>query len=176
MNLDLSRITMQPVNVYYLRMESRPIGGMPENSDVTFEQIHQPISCKDYLKYYTAVGMKTNWVDRIIMPEEELLQKINANDVIIYVMKVKEKEAGYVELVVGNPFVEILYFGLFPEFIGKGLGKFFLGWSIYRAWSFNPQWIQLNTCGLDHENALLTYKKSGFVQYKATIEQRRVFN
>lgn len=174
MDLDLSRITLQPVNVFYLKMEMRPAGAMPVNKSVTFEQIDQPITREYYLKYYKAVGLKANWLDRIIMTEEELLQKINAPNVLIYLMKVDQREAGFLELVREEKFVELLYFGLFPEFIGKGLGKFFLQWSIHKAWSFNPEWIQLNTCRLDHENALPSYERSGFVQYKTTIEQRRV--
>jgi GNAT superfamily N-acetyltransferase len=174
--MDLSRISIHPVNVFYLKMETRPEVSLPENAQVTFEIVKQPITRDLYLRYYKAVGLKYNWVDRFIMPEEELLQMINNPNVIIYLMKVDNNDAGYLELVKGDRFVELLYFGLFPEFIGKGLGKFFLQWAILKAWSFDPEWIQLNTCELDHRNALPTYKRLGFVEYKTTVEQRRVLD
>jgi GNAT superfamily N-acetyltransferase len=81
---------------------------------------------------------------------------------------------GFIELVCEGEYVELLYFGLFPKFIGKGFGKYLLDWSIYQAWSYNPKWIQLNTCELDHPNALPTYRKLGFQDYKMAIEERRV--
>lgn len=70
--------------------------------------------------------------------------------------------------------MEILYFGLMPSFIGKGYGKYFLQWVIAKAWSYKPEWIQLNTCTLDHPHALGTYKKAGFTEVRKEIHQRRV--
>jgi GNAT superfamily N-acetyltransferase len=174
MDLDLSRVVTQPVKVFHLKMEAPTVGILSESTDVTFERIGQPMSRAWYLQYYKAVGFKNNWLDRFIMPEEELLQKINAPNVAIFLMRVDNEVAGFLELVIERNFVELLYFGLFPRFIGKGLGKYFLQWSIRKAWSFDPEWIQLNTCELDHENALPTYKRAGFIEYKTTIEQRRV--
>ena len=70
--------------------------------------------------------------------------------------------------------MEILYFGLMPAFIGHGYGKYFLQWVIAKAWSYQPEWIQLNTCTLDHPNALGTYKKAGFIEVRTEIHQRRI--
>jgi GNAT superfamily N-acetyltransferase len=50
--------------------------------------------------------------------------------------------------------VEITQFGLMPEFIGQGLGKFFLRWAIDRAWDYAPKRLWLHTCTLDHPVAL----------------------
>lgn len=110
------------------------------------------------------------------MPKDELRAKINAANVHIYTMQVNGKDAGFLELVLEDEYVELLYFGLLSDFIGKGLGKPFLTWSIHKAWSYNPKWIQLNTCELDHGNALSNYKKLGFVEYKMAMETRRVLN
>jgi len=67
-----------------------------------------------------------------------------------------------------------LYFGLTKNFIGKGYGKILLSKTIEKAWSFNPDWIQLNTCDLDHPNALNTYKSLGFEEYKSVVETKKV--
>jgi len=52
---------------------------------------------------------------------------------VIYILKVNNEDAGFVEFILEKDFTEILYFGLFPAFIGKGLGKFFLQWAINKA-------------------------------------------
>ena len=110
----------------------------------------------------------------MVMNDEELAQKINAGNVEIFVFYVGNQAAGYIEFLQEKKFVEILYFGLLPAFIGKGYGKYFLQWVISKAWSYEPEWIQLNTCTLDHPNALATYKKAGFTEVRTEIHQRRV--
>ena len=108
------------------------------------------------------------------MPDEELNNKINQSNTDIFLFYVGSEVAGYIEFLKEERFVEIQYFGLMPGFIGKGFGKYFLSWSIAKAWSYRPQWIQLNTCSLDHPNALGTYKKAGFVEVRKEIQQRKV--
>ena len=71
--------------------------------------------------------------------------------------------AGFAELdrrVAGE--VELVQFGLLPEFIGQGLGKFFLQWAIDKSWGYGPRRLWLHTCSLDHPAALPNYLKAGF--------------
>ena len=53
------------------------------------------------------------------MPDNDLLSKINAPNTHIYLFVINSIQAGYIELIVEHNYVELLYFGLFPEFIGK---------------------------------------------------------
>ena len=108
------------------------------------------------------------------MPDQELIDKINGSNVDIFLFYVNVEVAWYIEFIKEGKYVEILYFGLMPAFIGKGYGKHFLEWVIGTAWSYQPDWIQLNTCTLDHPNALGTYKKAGFKEVRTEIHQRRV--
>jgi len=139
-----------------------------------FELLPKPVSVNEYRKYYYGVGEKYFWLDRMVMPDEELFEKINANNIDIYIFFVNNQPAGYIEFIKEEKYVEILYFGLMPEFIGKGFGKYFLQWVIGKAWSYNPEWVQLNTCTLDHPNALGTYKKAGFTEVRTETHQRRI--
>jgi len=143
-------------------------------TNTSFELLSKPIDVSEYRKYYYGVGEKYYWLDRMVMPDEELQEKINAANVDIFVFYVNNEEAGYIEFAKEEKFVEIVYFGLMPVFIGKGYGKYFLQWVIGKAWSYHPQWIQLNTCTLDHPNALSTYKKAGFTEVRKEIHQRKV--
>lgn len=171
--IDTSRIVFKAVTVIFLEMhEATDLPHILENT--SFELLPKPIDVNEYRKYYYGVGEKYFWLDRMVMPDEELSQKINAANVDIYIFKVNNEAAGYIEFIKEEKFVEILYFGLLPGFIGKGYGKYFLQWVTAKAWSYQPGWIQLNTCTLDHPNALSTYKKSGFNEVRTEIHQRRV--
>lgn len=174
MTIDESRITIKPTSVWYLRMDTRPSVVEESASSLSVRLLSKPIDVDTYLQLYKGVGFDFQWLDRLVMEKSELATKINASNVDVFVLNVEGRDAGFVELVREQDYVEILYFGLIPEFIGKGLGKKFLNWSIQKAWSYNPKWIQLNTCDLDYEYALPNYKKLGFVLYKTTVEDRRV--
>jgi GNAT superfamily N-acetyltransferase len=171
--IDNSKIVFQPVTVTFFEMHE------PKELRVTLPNTHfrllpKPIPADEYRKYYYGVGEKHFWLDRMVMPDNELFEKINANNVDIFLFYVNKEIAGYIEFVKEEKYAEILYFGLLPAYIGKGYGKYFLQWVIAKAWSYKPEWIQLNTCTLDHPNALGTYKKAGFTETRKETHQRRV--
>ena len=171
--IDISRITFQPVTVTFLEMYE-PKEFPTSLVGTYFELLGKPVSVEEYRKYYYGVGEKHFWLDRMVMPDEELSQKINAGNVDIFLFFISNEAVGYIEFVKEEKYVEILYFGLMPGFIGKGYGKYFLQWVIAKAWSYQPEWIQLNTCTLDHPNALGNYKKAGFKEVRTEIHQRRI--
>jgi len=91
-----------------------------------------------------------------------------------------KKVAGYYELRRSDPpstpshreghkvEVEIAYFGLLPDFIGRGLGGTLLTSAIESAWAWKPtpSRVWLHTCNRDHPNALNNYQARGFKIYK----------
>lgn len=171
--IDSARIRWQPVTVTFLEMPNKPSAPLQSAPDTSFELLHKPIAVSTYRELYYGVGEKWHWLDRMVMPDDELYQKINAANVEIFIFYVNNKTAGYIEFVTEEKYVEIQYFGLLPDFIGKGFGKYFLQWVIQKAWTYNPDWIQLNTCTLDHPNALDVYKKAGFAEVNKKTEERR---
>lgn len=172
-SIDVNRIKFQPVTVTFFEMQE-PQEFPVLLEETRFELLSKPVSVNEYRKYYYGVGEKHFWLDRMVIPDEELSEKINAANVDIFLFYINNKVAGYIEFVKEEKYVEILYFGLMPEFIGKGYGRYFLQWVIAKAWSYKPKWIQLNTCTLDHPNALGTYKKAGFKDVRTEIHQRRI--
>ncbi len=64
--------------------------------------------------------------------------------------------------------VEIAYFGLLPDFIGRGLGGALLTSAIENAWTWSPtpSRIWVHTCNRDHPFALANYQARGFAIYK----------
>lgn len=67
-----------------------------------------------------------------------------------------------------------MQFGLVPEFLGQGLGKYFLQWTIDEAWSYHPKRFWLHTCTLDHPTALPNYLKAGLVAYKEEVALKEI--
>jgi GNAT superfamily N-acetyltransferase len=63
------------------------------------------------------------------------------------------------------PDIELAYFGVLPEFISQGLGRFLLDWAIRHAWRQRPARFWVHTCDLDHPRALPLYQKAGFRIY-----------
>ena len=162
-----------PATVTFLEMHHRPATSLPIREQTTFSILQKPIAREEYRRYYGEVGQQYYWLDRIYMDNDELSKKINDDKVDIFLMHVNNDLAGFAEFVREPDFTEILYFGLFPAFVGKGWGHFFLQWVIGQAWSYDPKWIQLNTCSLDHPNALPMYKKAGFAVVRTEVQERK---
>lgn len=77
------------------------------------------------------------------------------------------ESAGYFELQRhDDDTVEIAYFGLTPQFIGKGLGGPLLTRAVDEAWKMNGKNVWLHTCTLDSDRALPNYKARGFREYR----------
>jgi GNAT superfamily N-acetyltransferase len=170
----VGQISLVNTKVSFLEMHSKPnlVNELP--SGVQFRKLSGFVDSVLYRKFYYGVGKDWHWLDRMVMPDVELETAINASNTEIWILQVEGNDAGFAEFVKGKEFIEILYFGLLPDYIGQGLGKFFLQWVIDKAWSFQPKWIQLNTCELDHPNALPVYLKSGFRLVREEMQERRV--
>jgi GNAT superfamily N-acetyltransferase len=121
-----------------------------------------------YYRYlYGAVGKDWDWTSRGKLSDEELAKIIQDPRVEMHVLLVVGVPAGFAELdrrVAGE--IELKQFGLVPEFIGRGLGKYFLQWVIDTAFSYAPDRFWLHTCTRDHPVALSNYLKAGFVVFK----------
>ena len=80
--------------------------------------------------------------------------------------------AGFAELDCRSlPVVELAYFGLMPEFIGKGLGGHLLAGAIENAWRHEPDKLTVNTNTLDHPKALPLYQRLGFQPVKQEVRE-----
>ena len=164
-----------PVKTSYLEMHRPPERTVTAPADgVEVVRMRRP-TIPFYRFLYDAVGANWNWVDRKRMSDDELSAVIHDERVEFYVLYVAQKPAGFCELdrrVAGE--VELAYFGLMPEFIGQGLGKYFLQRMIDHAFSLSPNRFWLHTCTLDHPIALAHYQKAGFTVYKEETAERKV--
>jgi GNAT superfamily N-acetyltransferase len=126
-----------------------------------------------YRFLYNAVGKDYHWLSRRRVSDAELATIIQDPRNELHVLHVDGSPAGFAELDRREPDeVELVQFGLMPEFIGQGLGKWFLQWIIDTVWRYQPRRFWLHTCTLDHAAALPVYKKAGFVQFKQEAIRR----
>ena len=162
-----------PVVVTHLEM-TEPPSEAPMRSPVLDQPLSllrvQEPSVAFYRYLYNTVGEEWFWWLRRAMPDDQLLRVITAKTTDLWVLYVGGQPAGYVELN-AEPMpqeMEIAYFGLLPQFTGRGLGPYLLDWTIHAAWDRDPkpQRIILNTCTADHPKALQTYQKAGFQPYR----------
>jgi hypothetical protein len=95
-------------------------------SDISIVQCHD-ITISFYRYLYNTVGGPWMWKDRRSMDDEKLLSLIRKPGVGVWVLYVRGCPAGYFELdFSAAPNVELVYFGLIPEYFGLNLGTWFL--------------------------------------------------
>jgi GNAT superfamily N-acetyltransferase len=158
---------MVEVQVTYLQMFARPsrVVPPPRAGLTILHAVRPPVAYYRFL--YNAVGGPWRWLSRRKMSDEELAALLNDPRMEVHVLHVEGVPAGFAELDRRLPEeIELVQFGLTVEFIGQGLGKYFLQWIVDRAWSYEPRRLWLHTCTLDHPNALPSYRKAGFESYR----------
>lgn len=136
-----------------------------------FRVRNMPASFYRYL--YREIGKPHHWMMRRNEPDAELSALINADTTEIRVLYVDGCPAGFVELDFSRvpEEAEILYFGLMPEYQGRGLSKFFLSEGIFAAWEKSPERVVIHTNTLDSPRALQLYQRMGFTPFAWSQEE-----
>ncbi|MFL4474578.1 GNAT family acetyltransferase [Paeniglutamicibacter sp. MACA_103] len=122
---------------------------------------------------YRGVGSGWNWSDRLSLTRTEWESLVRTPGVETHVLYVDGAPGGYVELAGrvqdSGTEVEIMYFGLFPQCIGRGLGGALLTEGISRAWDLDSRFegfppvsrVWVHTCSLDGPAAIANYEARG---------------
>ena len=119
---------------------------------------------------YQAVGEQYRWTDRLRWSDERIQQHLATPGVSLWLLSWEDQPAGYFELQEHEDgSVEIAYFGLLPDFIGRGWGKYLLTRAVESAWQLEPSRVWLHTCTLDHPAALPNYLKRGFRPFREEV-------
>ena len=123
----------------------------------------RPISPVEYLELYSLVGELWLWRDRLVWTLDELERYLTSTDVHIWAAYLRGATAGYFELREhADRSVEVMYFGLAPPFMGRGIGGWLLTRAVEEAFALGASRIVLNTCTLDAPHALPNYLARGF--------------
>lgn len=117
-----------------------------------------------YRYLYQEVGKLHHWFIRRNLPDNQLAGILSSGKAEIWVLYVDGCPAGFFEIdIAGVPEnADIQYFGLLPEYQGRGLAKFMLSEAINAAWDKSPKTVTIQTNTLDSPKALAIYQKAGF--------------
>ena len=157
----------------YLEMRS-PEQLRPKRGDERFQVREQ--TDRDWRfnrDFYFAVGGQWQWIDKRPWTDEQWQEYAIAPELRAFAAYYGDALAGYYELRQdGEGGVEIAYFGLLLEFIGRGFGGALLTSAIEEAWSpesirgVAPKRVWVHTCNRDHSQALANYQARGMIVYK----------
>jgi GNAT superfamily N-acetyltransferase len=156
-----------PMTVTFLEMNTRPSAPPPPQPRGKVAILRSEKPTAHFYRYlYDTIGSEYLWVDRKKLPQAALIQLIQDPLNILYVLYTEGTPAGMAELDLRKTGqINISYFGLMPEAIGRGLGYFFLYHVCANAWAFPIRRLTVNTCTLDHPRALPLYQRVGFTPY-----------
>jgi GNAT superfamily N-acetyltransferase len=137
--------------------------------------VSQKLAVAEYRKLYHQVGAPWLWWLREVMPDEMLARHLASKMVSTHILWIDDRPAGFFELERSNwPDVNLNYFGLVPEMIGRGLGKPLLRAAINEVALIRQpgpaRRLTVNTCTADHPRALPNYLAAGFVEIRRVRE------
>lgn len=128
-------------------------------------------SLDQHRELFRRVGRDWLWFSRLVMPDDELRAILSRAGTEGYELHRSGTPVGMLELardVDGE--VEIAFFGLVAEAVGKGVGRWLMERALELAWRDGPRRVWLHTCTFDHPDALAFYQRSGFRAYSRAIE------
>jgi GNAT superfamily N-acetyltransferase len=152
---------------WYLEMHKPPerVAPRAEPAGLRIEHCLSP-TLSFYYYLVITIGERWAWAGPRTKTPEENRAIIADPAVYLFVPYMNGVPAGMAEVHTHkHPEVELMYFGLVPEFIGKGLGSVMLSWTIDRVFRMGAERFWLHTCSLDSPQALEVYKKAGFTVY-----------
>ena len=106
---------------------------------------------------------------------------LSRSDVFSYFVRMRGDVAGMIELEAQpDEVVEIVTFGLLPEYIGQGIGGHALTLATTLAWNLEHRtgrgtkrvWVHTNS--LDHPHALRNYQRRGFRIFRTDHVRREI--
>jgi len=157
-----------PVTVWHLEMLSAD-DLRPSHRDVPgLEIVQAKLPLPELNRFlYASVGGDWYWRDRLGWDYARWMNVIGKSGYETWVAWLHGTPAGYFELdPTPDGSVEIAYFGLLPEFVGKGIGGVLLTRAIARGWETGARRVWVHTCSLDHPAALKNYQARGLRLFK----------
>lgn len=132
-------------------------------------------------RMYRDVGGDWNWVDRLDWSDGRWTSYCADPSIVTFRASRGDEVAGFAELRMSpcaddpnsdpgaaddGVDVELVYFGLLPQFAGQGIGGWFLSEILRIAWQVpGCRRVWLHTCADDSPAAIPNYLSRGFVEY-----------
>jgi GNAT superfamily N-acetyltransferase len=154
--------------VTYLEMLAAPARPEPPAGGFTLERFSDVTR---YRALFRRVGEQWLWMSRLVVPEAALRTILDDPAVEAFALRSGGEDIGLLELDFRQAEeCELAYFGVVPEAIGTGAGRFLMTEAVTRAWARPIRRFWVHTCTHDHPRALAFYQRAGFRAYKRAIE------
>lgn len=152
------------VTTYYLELRSVEELLLSRTEVADLEIREAGIACPELGRFlYTVVGRSWRWTDRLSWPYAKWLAHLERPEVGLWIAYWDGVIAGHVELEwQPEESVEIVYFGLLSQFMGRGIGAHFLCDTVGRAFRTGAQRVWLHTCSLDSPRTIENYRARAF--------------
>lgn len=124
-----------------------------------------------YRALFRRVGEDWLWFSRLGMADDALEAILSDPGVEAYALRHDGRDAGILEMDFRESGAcEVVYFGVAPDQIGKGVARPLMDQAMNLAWSKPISRFWLHTCHFDHPKALGFYKSCGLKIYKFEVE------
>lgn len=152
-----------------LNAPDKPVSA--ERNDMSLERWEKP-KADAYRKLFREVGEDWIWFGRLMLSDGELETMLAEPTRENFLPMLDGKPVGMLELDFSNPEEpELAYFGLTPDAIGGGTGRWLMAQALDMVWA-RPEtkrfWV--HTCTGDSPQAIRFYMSCGFKPYKRAIE------
>ncbi|MGE7412772.1 GNAT family N-acetyltransferase [Methylobacterium tarhaniae] len=155
--------------VTYLEMREPPPPRPRDTEPLPLSAIGTDIA--RYRALYAAIGTSWLWFGRARMSDDALLAILGDPEVEALALTEDGRDIGLLELDRRQPGeVELGYFGLVPEAVGRGRGRRLMDEALRRAFARPIRRFWVHTCTFDHPGAVDFYRRSGFRPYARAIE------
>ncbi|HNR33006.1 MAG TPA: GNAT family N-acetyltransferase [Candidatus Hydrogenedentes bacterium] len=163
------------LTTWFLDMHAPPSRPSPPRKPDGLEMVRvyeTPIHFYRYL--YNKISEPWVWWERKRQTDDEIRAELHDPAFEFFVPYLRGAPIGMVELNCRNPEeTQLNYFGIIPEYCGRGYGGYALAWSVDHVWARKPRprryWV--HTCSQDSPAALPCYQKAGFVLYDTVAER-----
>lgn len=148
----------------------KPKPARPLPRPIVLDRIEKP-DVEGYRALFRRIGAQYLWFSRLVMTEADLNAILSDPAVEVYFLRENRRDIGLLELDFRTPGqCELAFFGLVPEAIGGGAGRFLMERALALAWAKPIERLWVHTCTFDHPSAVGFYIRSGFRPYAVEIE------
>jgi len=158
--------------VTHLEMTERPPRQVPRKRPGWALRHERALAPSDYRALFRRIGEPWLWFSRLRLSDEALAALLADPARGVWVLESEGEDAGLVELAFDRPGIcEVVFFGVIPDLIGSGAGRFMMSHVLVEAWSRpGVERLTVHTCTLDHPRALAFYIRSGFRPVRQQVE------
>ncbi len=157
--------------VTYLEVRAPPPARpVPDRPDLALRFWKRPDPAA-YRALYRRIGESWLWCSRLLLDEAALAAVLHDPGLEVWLPERSGEPIGILELDFRSfGECELAFFGLVPEAIGTGAGRWLMARALERAFRPDVRRIWVHTCHFDHPGALAFYLRSGFRPYKLAVE------